>query len=82
MTFREFAHRKALIAQRLNIAVADVTTDEVLAYDAGEMEPMEACDWQRLPPATISSGPYTTAPGLTAGGRAYTLLSGTGRNTE
>jgi hypothetical protein len=58
MTFREFAHRRALIAATLGIPVADVTIDQSLAYDAGEMEPMEACDWHRLPPCSISSGPY------------------------
>jgi hypothetical protein len=66
VTFREYAHRRALIAQRLNIAVAEVTIDQTLAYDAGEMEAAEACDWPRLPdespkPLTscvLSSGPY------------------------
>jgi hypothetical protein len=80
MTYRTFSHRRALIAARLGIPVAEVTIDQTLAYDAGEMEPMEACDWHRLPQASISSGPYHVAPGLTATGRRYTLLSGTGRS--
>jgi hypothetical protein len=58
VTFREYAHRRALIAQRLNIPVADVTIDQTLAYDAGEMEVAETCDWPRLPQCSISSGPY------------------------
>jgi hypothetical protein len=58
MTYRTFSHRRALIADRLNIRPEDVSTDQVLAYDAGEMEPAEACDWPRLPAASISSGPY------------------------
>jgi hypothetical protein len=82
MTYRTFSHRRALIAQRLNIRPEDVSIDMVLAYDAGEMETAEACDWHRLPQASISSGPYFTAPGLAATGKPYTLLSGTGRNAE
>jgi hypothetical protein len=62
MTYRTFSHRRALIAQRLGIPVAEVTVDEVLSYDAGEMEVAEACDWPRLPQPSISSGPYYTHP--------------------
>jgi hypothetical protein len=71
MTFREFAHRRALIAATLGIPVADVTIDEILAYDAGEMEPMEACDWHRLPASVLSSGPYVV-PAVSAIG-PYTI---------
>jgi hypothetical protein len=58
MTYRTFSHRRALIAARLGIRPEDVSTDQVLAYDAGEMEVAEACDWPRLPQCSISSGPY------------------------
>jgi hypothetical protein len=72
MTYRTFSHRRALIAQRLNIRPEDVSIDMVLAYDAGEMEEAEACDWHRLPQASISSGPYFTAP-LVNSVRPYTV---------
>lgn len=57
-TYRAYCDRRALIAERLGIPAADVSIDQTLSYDAGEMEPMEACDWPRLPDASISSGPY------------------------
>jgi hypothetical protein len=72
MTYRTFSHRRAVIAQRLNIPVADVTIDQTLAYDAGEMEVAEACDWPRLSQPSISSGPYFTAP-LVNSVRPYTV---------
>jgi hypothetical protein len=82
---RRYCARKADIAFRLGLHPDQVTTDMVFDYELGHMDEGATCTlWPvRAPQSSISSGPYyTTAPGLAATGRSYTLLSGTGRGTE
>lgn len=70
-TYRAYCDRRALIAERLNIRPEDVSFDQSLAYDAGEMEPAAACDWPPLPSPIIGSGPYRVVTMPAGVGAAY-----------
>jgi hypothetical protein len=71
MSFQRFCRRKADIAFRLGLHPDQITYEQMEAYDAGEMEVAETCDWPRLPQPSISSGPYHV-PAVSAVG-PYTI---------
>jgi hypothetical protein len=72
LVMQRFCRRKADIAFRLGLHPDQITYEQMEAYDEGEMEVAETCDWPRLPPCSVSSGPYFTAP-LVNSVRPYTV---------
>jgi hypothetical protein len=87
VTFQRYCRRNAEIAAILSIPVAHVSTDMIFSYEMGHLE-SGACSpvwlgyYLRDHEPVLSTQPYHVAPGLTATGHTYTLLSGTGRDAE